>query len=57
MNKFIRQNFACAASVHTRLYLGCFRGDLDNIIPTHFEMMEVSEGCFLFGRSRFAAMP
>ena len=42
MNKFIGQNFASATSfLKKRLYLGCFRGELDKILHRHFEMMEV----------------
>ena len=47
MNKFIRQNFASATSFK-RLYLGCFRGDLDTILQRHYEMMEVHEGCVIW---------
>ena len=39
MNMFIRQSLACATSFK-RLYLGCFRGDLDRILQRNCGIME-----------------
>ena len=47
MNKFIRQNFACATFFLKRFYLGCFRGDLYKILQRYCKMMEVKEDCIL----------
>ena len=61
MKEFIRQIFASATPFNfIQLYLGCFRGYLDNILQRHcgIIMMDVLNGgnCFLFGKSCFMVM-
>ena len=55
MNKFTRQNFACAAFFKTLIYC-CFRSDLDKIWQTQLWNDGSLGELFLFGRSRFTAM-
>ena len=48
MNKFIRQNFACAPCFKTLVNLGCFAGDLDEILQRHGGKMKVNLGGLFF---------
>ena len=48
MNKFIRQNFACATCFKTLVNLGYFGGNLDKILQKTWRKDESLGGLFFF---------